>query len=150
MDRESTINQFRMIYRYMAEHIHSILLDFTCEDMLYMGYFPQLKAIALDRMVEDGLITKEYLDEISDHASCPLCKYDTEQELQEKEKESQNCEYCPIRFKESDYGGCNTYIMTLSNLLVSALQHGVNGEAGKLYCKRLRDKLQEIAELPEW
>ena len=149
MDREFTINQFRMMYRYMAEHIHSILLDFTSKDMLYMQYFTEMKDIALNRMVEDGLITKKYLDEITNHARCPLCKYDTEQELQEKEKESQNCEYCPIRFKESGYGGCNTYIMTLSNLLVSALQYGVNTEAGKLYCNQIKEKLQEIADLPE-
>ena len=148
MDRESTINQFRMMYRYMAEHIHSILLDFTSEDMRHMQYFLQMKNIALNRMVEDGLITKEYLDEISDYAMCPLCKYDTERELQEKE--GQNCEYCPIQFKESDYGGCGTYVMTLCNLLSSALQCVVNSEAEKLYCNRLKEKLQEIAELPEW
>lgn len=147
MDREFTINQFRMMYRYMAEHIHSILLDFTSKDMLYMQYFTEMKDIALNRMVDDGLITKEYLDEISNHARCPLCKYDTERGWQEKE--SQNCEYCPIQFKESNYGGCSTYVMTLINLLESTLHYGVNSEAGKLYCNRLKEKLQEIAELPE-
>lgn len=161
--KEETIQYFRTMYSYAANHIDEILE--VCKNdprsrrstraCYAFKYYPScwdIQRITIQKMRDEGLITKEYIESIKPHGKCVLCKYDDEYQAHNPEH-GEDCEHCPVRFSNT-IGGCVDYEDRIDEIMHSYFSyiyetHQTESDTLNNYRDRLRNILQEIAELPE-
>lgn len=146
--RSDAIRNFRNMFNYAADHVEHIVTTYGNTE----GFYPSFSIDAfyrciIDCMVSDGIIEREYADEIIPYSYQPLCKYDSQ--LREKFNSGVPCTYCPIIFsKTEEVFMCASYISRIGKYIKS-YGNETNAQSRKTHLIWLESLLRTIARLPQ-
>lgn len=142
MTRERSIQNFRMMYNWMADHTEE-LLSYTA-DLTYDEFYGA-KKYTYHKLHEEGIL--EELAYRESDLYCYLCEYvnDSTSYLDDDGVNLCDCDQCPILFCDKQ-NSCKDYCLRISFFLSYKRKYGTIPPAAAKFLSRL---LRAVATLPE-